>query len=109
MRRVPDRQERLVGLFVVLGATIAIAPVDWVNERWSEADSRDPAAWGAGWLGDQLSAHPYFTVVTLLLGIMLSGGLVMLVLVILARQLAARLIPRGRPPGSEGRDEDPEL
>ena len=110
MRRVPDRQERLAGLFVVLGATIVFAPVVWLVERWSEAVARDPAgAWGAGWLVERLSAHPYPTVVTLLLGIMLSGGLVMLVLVILARRLAARLAHRGRSPRSEGRDEDPEL
>lgn len=110
MRRVPDRQERLAGLFMVLGAAIVFAPVVWLVERWSEARARDPAdAWGARWLGDQLAAHPYPTVVTLLLGVMLSGGLVMLALVIVARRLASRFTHRGRSPRSEGRDENSEL
>ncbi len=59
MRRRPDSQEQLTGLFVVLGATIVFGPVVWLLERWREALARDPAStWGAQWISEQLSAHP---------------------------------------------------
>jgi hypothetical protein len=97
VRRAPTRQERLAGLFVVLGAAVVFGPVVWLLERWREAVARDPAsAWGARWLGEQLSAHPYAVVGTLLLGVAFSGGLVMLILVVLAKRLAARLTARAR-------------
>ena len=99
MRRRPDRQERLAGLFVVVGATIVFAPVVWVLERWSETIARDPAdAWGARWLGEHLSAHPYLTGAALLLGVLLSSGLVMLTVVYAAKRLATRLVGHGRSP-----------
>ena len=69
MRRLPDRQERIAGLFVVVGATLVFAPAVWVLQRWVETVARDPAdAWGALWLGEHLSAHPYLMGGTLLLG-----------------------------------------
>jgi hypothetical protein len=93
----PDRRERIAGLFVVLGAAIVFGPVIWLLDRWREGISRDPAsAWGARWLGEQLSAHPYPTVGVLLLGLALSSGLVMLILVSVAKRLAARLADRAR-------------
>jgi hypothetical protein len=96
MRRVPDRQERLAGLFVVVGATIVFAPVVWVLQRWSGAVARDPMeAWGARWLVEHLSAHPYLTGVALLLGVVLYSGIVMLIVVYAAKRLAARLTDRG--------------
>ena len=96
MRRVPDRQERLTGLFVVVGATLVFAPVVWILQRWSGAVARDPAdAWGARWLGEHLSAHPYLTGGALLLCLVLSSGLVMLMVVYAAKRLAARLTDRG--------------
>lgn len=109
MRRRPDRQERLASLFVVIGSTLVFAPAVWLLQRWSEAVARDPAdAWGARWLGEQLSAHPYVTAGVLLLGVVLSGGVVMLIAVRLAKRLAARLADRGRAPaGPESREGDP--
>jgi hypothetical protein len=96
MRRVPDRQERLAGLFVVVGATIVFAPMVWLSQRWSRAVARDPmGTWGARWLAEHLSTHPYLTGVALLLGVVLSGGIVMLILVYAAKRLAARLADRG--------------
>jgi len=92
MRRLPDRQERLTGLFVVIGATLVFAPLAWLSQRWSGAVARDPAdAWGARWLGGHLSAHPYLTGGALLLGVLVSSGIVMLVVVRVAKLLAARL------------------
>jgi hypothetical protein len=97
MRRTPDRQQQLAGLFVVLGAAIVFGPVIWLLERWREAVARDPGdAWGAKWLGEQLSAHLYLTSGALLLGVAFSSGLVMLILVSAAKRLAARLIDRAR-------------
>ncbi len=107
MRRRPDRQERLAGLFVVVGSTIVFAPAIWLLQRWSDAVARDPAdAWGARWLGEHLSAHPYLTAGVLLLGVVLSSGVLMLIIVRVAKQLAALLADRGPPPASESREED---
>src|SRR5918997_3391614 len=95
MRRAPDRQDRITALFVVLGATLVFGPAIWLIGRWREAVARDPgSAWGARWLGEELSAHPYLTVTVLLLGAALWGGLVMLILVSVAKRLAARLADR---------------
>lgn len=106
MRVVPGRQERIAGLFVVVGAALMFAPAIWLLQRWSEAVAHDPAdAWGARWLGERLTAHPYLTVGVVLLGILLSSGMVMLILVSLAKRLAARITDRGRSPVS-GRHED---
>jgi hypothetical protein len=99
--------ERLAGLFVVVGAAIVFAPAIWLLQRWSEAVARDPAdAWGARWLGENLTTHPYLTAGAVLLSIVLSSGMVMLILVSLAKRLAARLTDRGRPsvPGSREKD-----
>jgi hypothetical protein len=99
MRRVPSRQERLAGLFVVVGAAIVFSPAIWFLQRWSEAVGRDPAdAWGARWLGGHLMAHPYLTVAVVLLSIVLSSGVVMLIIVRIAMRLAARLAGRRQPP-----------
>jgi hypothetical protein len=107
MRVVPGRQERLAGLFVVIGSIIVFAPVVWLLQRWSEAVARDPAgAWGGRWLGEHLTAHPYLTAGVVLLGIALSSGTVMLILVSLAKQLAARLTDRGRLPASGSGEND---
>jgi hypothetical protein len=107
MRRRPGRQERLAGLFVVVGATFVFAPVIWLVQRWSEAVARDPAdAWGARWLGENLTSHPYLTAGLLLLGVVLSSGVAMLVIVWVAKGLAARLTDPGRPPASGNRKED---
>jgi hypothetical protein len=107
MRVVPGRQERLAGLFVVIGSIIVFAPVVWLLQRWSEAVARDPAdAWGARWLGEHLTAHPYLTAGVVLLSIVLSSGTVMLILVSLAKRLAARLTDRGRPPASGSGEKD---
>jgi hypothetical protein len=107
MRRRPGRQERLAGLFVVVGATIVFAPVIWLVQRWSEAVARDPAdAWGARWLGEHLTSHPYLTVAVVLLSVVLSSGVVMLILVSLAKRLAARVTGRGRSPVSGGHEDD---
>jgi hypothetical protein len=95
VRRRPGKQERLAGLLVVLGAAIVFAPAIWLLQRWSEAVARDPAdAWGARWLGEHLTAHPYLTAGVVILGILLSSGVVMLILVSLAKRLAARLAGR---------------
>jgi hypothetical protein len=107
MRVVPGRQERLAGLFVVVGSAIVVAPAIWLLQRWSEAVAQGPAdAWGARWLGEHVTAHPYLTAGVVFLGIVLSSGTVMLILVSLAKWLAARLIDRGRPPASGGREKD---
>jgi hypothetical protein len=98
MRRVRDRQERLAALFVVLGAAVVFGPVVWLLERWREEVVRDPAsAPGAQWLGERLSAHPYLTGGALPLGVTLSSGLVILILLSVAKRLAARLAARPRP------------
>lgn len=97
MRRAPDRQDRITALFVVLGATLVFGPAIWLIGRWREAVGRDPgSAWGARWLGEQLSAHPYLTVGVLLLGVALASGLVILILVGVAKRLATRLADRAR-------------
>jgi hypothetical protein len=89
MRRTPGKQERLAGFFVVVGSAIVFGPVVWLLKRWSEAVERDPAStWGARWLGEHLSAHPYLTGGALLLGLVLSSGLVMLMVVYAAKRLA---------------------
>jgi hypothetical protein len=107
MRVVPGRQERLAGLFVVVGAAIVFAPAIWLLQRWSEAVARDPAdAWGARWLGEHLTTHPYLTAGAVLISIVLSSGMVMLILVGLAKRLAARLTDRGRPPAPGSREKD---
>ena len=106
MRRRPGRQERLAGLFVVVGSTIVFAPAIWLLQRWSEAVAHDPAdAWGARWLGDHLTAHPYLTAGVVLLSIVLSSGMVMLILVSLAKRLAARLAGRRQQSASGSREE----
>jgi hypothetical protein len=90
-------EEKIAGLFVVLGAAIVFGPVIWFLERWGEAVVHDPGnAWGARWLGEQLSAHPYLTVGVLLLGVALPSGLVVLVLIHVAKRLATRLADRAR-------------
>ena len=107
MRRRPNRQERLAGLFVVIGSTIVFAPAIWLLQSWNEAVARDPAGpWGARWLVEHLAAHPYLTAGAVLLGIALSSGVVMLLIVRLAKRLAARLAGRGGSPVSGGREED---
>ena len=99
MRVVPGRQERLAGLFVVVGSTIVFAPAIWLLQRWSEALARDPAdAWGARWLGEHLTAHPYLTAGVVFLSILLSSGTVMLMIVWAAKRLAAWLAGRRQPP-----------
>jgi hypothetical protein len=108
MRRSPaDRRDRLAGLFVVVGATIVFAPAIWFVQRWSEAVARDPSdAWGAPWLGENLTAHPYLTAGVLLLGVMLSSGVIMLIIVRVAKRLAARVTGRGQSPASGGHEDD---
>ena len=107
MRVVPGRQERLAGLFVVVGAAIVFAPAIWLLQRWSEAVARDPAdAWGARWLGEHLTTHPYLTAGAVLFGIALSSGVTMLLIVRVAKRLADRLTGRGGTPVSGGREED---
>ena len=97
MGRIPDRQERLAALLVVLGAAVVFGPVVWLLERWREALAGSRAsARGAEWLGERLSAHPYLTAGALLLSVALAGGLVMLLLLAIARRLAARLAGRAR-------------
>ena len=97
MRRAPDRRERIAGLFVVLGAALVFGPVVWLLERWREAVVRDPgSAWGARWLGEELSVHLYLTIGVLLLGVALASGMVMLMLVSVAKRLATRLADRAR-------------
>jgi hypothetical protein len=95
MRRVPDSEERLAGLFVVVGSTIVFGPAIWALQRWGATVARDPAnAWGARWLVERLSAHPYLTGVVLLLGVALCSGIVMLAVAYAAKRLAARLADR---------------
>jgi hypothetical protein len=95
MRRAPSRRERIAGLFVVLGAALVFGPAIWFLGRWREAVVRDPGgAWGTRWLGEQLSAHPYLAAGVLLLGVALASGLVMLILVSVAKRLATRLVDR---------------
>jgi hypothetical protein len=89
---VQDRREQLAGLFVVLGAAVVFGPAVWLLARWREAVAQDPAsAWGAPWLADQLSADPYLTAGALLFGVAFPSGLVMLILVGIAKRLATRL------------------
>ena len=93
---MPDREERLAGLFVVVGSTIVFGPVVWALQRWGTTVARDPSnAWGARWLVEHLAAHPYLTGVALLLGVVLCSGIVMLIVVYAAKRLAARLADRG--------------
>src|SRR5919112_3590328 len=107
MRVVPGRQERLAGLFVVVGSAIVFTPAIWLLQRWTDAVARDPAdAWGARWLGEHLTAHPYLTAGFVFLSIVLWSGTVMLILVGLAKRLAAWLTDRGRPPASGSREKD---
>ena len=107
MRRRTGRQERLAALFVVVGATIAFAPAIWLVQRWSGAVAHDPAdAWGARWLGENLTAHPYLTAVVLLLGVVLSSGVILLIIVRIAKRLAARVTGRVRSPASGGHEDD---
>ncbi len=97
MRRAPGRRDRITALFVVLGTAIVFGPVVWLLGRWREAVGRDPgSAWGARWLGEQLSAHPYLTVGVLLLSVALASGLVILILGSVAKRLADRLTDRAR-------------
>ena len=99
MRVASGRQERLAGLFVVVGSTIVFAPAIWLLQRWSEAVAHDPAdAWGARWLGEHLTAHPYLTAGVVFLSILLSSGTVMLMIVWAAKRLAAWLAGRRQPP-----------
>src|SRR5918996_5098757 len=93
------RQERLAGLFVIVGSTLVFAPAIWLLQRWSEAVARDPAdAWGARWLGEHLTAHPYLTAGVVFLSIVLASGVVMLILVSLAKRLG------GPPPGRRAQE-----
>ena len=95
MRRAPDRREQVTGLLVLLGAAVVFGPAIWLLDRWREAVARDPmGAWGARWLGEHLTAHPYLTAGVVFLSIVLSSGVVMLILVSLAKRLAARLAGR---------------
>ena len=95
MRVVPGRQERLAGLFVVVGSTIVFTPAIWILQRWTDVVAHDPAdAWGARWLGEHLTTHPYLTAGVVFLSIVLASGVVMLILVSLAKRLAARLAGR---------------
>jgi divalent metal cation (Fe/Co/Zn/Cd) transporter len=93
MRVVPGRQERLDDLFVVVGSTILFAPAIWLLQRW-----------GARWLGEHLTAHPYLTA-GVVFSIVLSSGMVMLILVSLANRLAARLAGRRQQSASGSREE----
>jgi hypothetical protein len=107
MRVLPGRQERLAGLFVLVGCTIVFTPAIWLLQRWTDAVAHDPAdAWGARWLAEHLTAHPYLTTGIVFLSIVLSSGTVMLILLSLAKRLAARLTDRGRPPASGSREKD---
>jgi hypothetical protein len=107
MRVAPGRQERLAALFVVVGSAIVFAPAIWLLQRWSEAVAQDPAdAWGPRWLGEHVTVHPYLTAGVVFLSKVLSSGMVMLILVSLAKRLAARLTDRGRPPASGSCEKD---
>jgi hypothetical protein len=97
MRRAPNTNDQLAALFVVLGSVMVFGPAVWLLERWGGALSRDPAtAWGAKWLGERLTAHPYLTFGVLLLGVLLAGGLVMFLVVLAAKRLALRFTDRER-------------
>src|SRR5215211_6801074 len=103
MRRRPHRQQKLAGLFAVVGATIVFAPAIWLVQLWSEAVARDPEdAWGARWLVEHLTAHPYLTAGAVFFGIALSSGVILLLIVRAAKRLAARFADRGRTPVSGG-------
>jgi hypothetical protein len=92
MRRVPDREEPPSGLFVVVGSAVVFGPIIRALQRWGATVARDPAnAWGARWLVERLSAHPYLTGVALLLGVVLCSGIAMLTVAYAAKRLAARL------------------
>jgi hypothetical protein len=107
MCRRPHRQQRLAGLFVVVGAVIVFAPAIWLVQRWSGAVARDPAdAWGARWLVGHLTAHPYLSAGAAFLGIALSSGVIMLLIVSVAKRLADRPTGRGGSPVSGGQEED---
>ncbi len=62
-------------------------------------------AWGARWLGEHLAAHPYPTAGVLLLGAALSSGVAIVIIVRLAKRLAARLTGRGQRSRSESRED----
>ena len=82
-----------------------VAPVVWLVQRWSVAVARDPAGvWGANWLVERLSVHPYLTGGALLLGLVLFSGLAMLMVVYAAKRLAGRLVGRGRSPVPRDRE-----
>jgi hypothetical protein len=107
MRVAPGRQERLAGLFVVVGSAIVFGAAIWLLQRWSEAVAHDPAdVWGARWLGEHLTAHPFLTAGVVFLSIVLSSGMVMLILVSLARRLAVRFTEPGRSSASGSREKD---
>ena len=107
MRRRPNRQERVAGLFVVIGSAIVFTPVIWLLQHWSEVVVRDPEdAWGARWIVEHLTPHPYLTAGAVLFGIVLSSGVIMLLIVRVAKRLAARFADRGRTSVSGGREED---
>jgi hypothetical protein len=57
-------------------------------------------------LGEHLTAHPYLTAGVVFLSIVLSSGMVMLILVSLAKRLAALLTDRGPPPAPGSREKD---
>jgi hypothetical protein len=81
---------------VVAGSAIVFSPAIWLLQRWSGAVVRDPAdAWGARWLGEHLTAHPYLTSGILLLGVVISSGVFMLIIFRVAKRLAAWLTGRG--------------
>jgi hypothetical protein len=98
VRRAPNGRERLTGLFVVLGATIMFGPIVVLLEWWREVFARDlKSSWSVPWLSEQLMAHPYLTLGALLLDVAVASVLVMLVLVGVAKRLAAHLTHRKRP------------
>src|SRR5215218_9269862 len=67
-------------LFVVVGSAIVFTPAIWLLQRWTEAVAHDPAdAWGARWLGEHLTAHPYLTAGVGFFSIVLSSGMVLLI------------------------------
>lgn len=91
-RGEPNRREQIAALLVVLGAAIVFGAIIWLLGLWREAVARDPdTALGPRWLGEQISDHPYLMAGAVLLGVAFSGGLVMLILVRVAKRLAAWL------------------
>jgi hypothetical protein len=81
----------------VLGAAVVFGPVIMLLARWREAVAHDPAtARGALWLAERLSAHLNLTAGALLLGVAFSSGLVMVILVSIAKRLATRLTSGAR-------------